>query len=305
MLKDNKKKIVGIILVIFAVFISSMIVVKRYSWLTFIEITQLQTNTPQQMMGYFIKTKDNKVIIVDGGNRGDAENLEKYIKENGGKVDYWFITHFHTDHSGALAEVIETTDVPIDNIVCKFIDGDLVPQYEEERIFQYQDITNALNNERVKDKIITPTDGQIFYFDDKDNLKVKILSVCRDDIFNNLGNNSSMVFKLYINNKTMLFLGDTGVESSAYLLEHCKEDLKSDYVQMAHHGQQGATFELYQVIDPSYCFWPTPDWLWDNDLGEGYNTAPYKTIETREWMDSLNVKESYVEKDGDVTVLIK
>ena len=135
-------------------------------------------------------------------------------------------------------------------------------------------------------------------------MKIKIISVYEDDIFNNLGNNTSMVFKLEVNNKSILFLGDTGVESSKKLLEYHLDDLKSDYVQMAHHGQNGATLELYKKIDPSYALWPTPDWLWDNNIGDGFDTGPYKTIETRNWMKSLNVKKNYIEKDGDITIKI-
>lgn len=304
-MKKNNKKIIGIIFILLIVLISSILIVKRNLWLTFIEITQLKTNTPQQMMGYFIKTEDDKIIIIDGGNTGDSETLQEHINENGGKVDYWFITHYHNDHTGAFVDIIQNTDIQINSIICKLVDENLVSQYEEHRFSQYQDLYNALNNERVKDKIIIPTDGQVFNFDNKGNLKIKVLSVCRDDISNNVGNNSSMVFKLYVNDKSILFLGDTGIEASQFLLENCKEDLKSDYVQMAHHGQQGATFELYKEINPSYCFWPTPDWLWDNDTGEGYNTASFKTIETREWMDSFNVKENYIEKDGDITLVIE
>ena len=73
---------------------------------------------------------------------------------------------------------------------------------------------------------------------------------------------------------------------------------------MAHHGQNGATLELYKKIDPSYALWPTPDWLWDNNIGDGFDTGPYKTIETRNWMKSLNVKKNYIEKDGDITIKI-
>ena len=37
-------------------------------------------------------------------------------------------------------------------------------------------------------------------------------------------------------------------------------------------------------------------------LGTGYNTGTWTTIETRKWMDELNVKEHYIEKDGDLTL---
>ncbi len=35
-------------------------------------------------------------------------------------------------------------------------------------------------------------------------------------------------------------------------------ELKSDYVQMAYHGQNGAKKTLYEIIDPDYCLGCTP-----------------------------------------------
>ena len=113
-----------------------------------------------------------------------------------------------------------------------------------------------------------------------------------------------MVIKMNVNNKSILFLADTGVESGEKLLQEQKEKLKADIVQMAHHGQAGVTEEVYQAIDPKICLWPTPDWLWDNNLGEGYNTAPYKTITTREWIEKLKVEQNIIAKDGDITIQI-
>ena len=288
---------------------------------TYIELTQLKTNTSQQMMGYFIKTENGKIIIVDGGNIGDSQNLQNYINSNGGKVDYWFLTHFHTDHTGAISDIINNTNIKIENIIYNFCSKELVEQYEPSRIEQYDIISDgtfkmilkdnnkifsyirseALKNNKITNNIIIASQSQTFEID---NIKIKIISIYQNDIFENLGNNSSMVFKIYVNNKSILFLGDTGIESSEKLLKYHLEDLKSDYVQMAHHGQNGATYELYKEISPHYCLWPTPDWLWDNDNGGGYNSGSWKTLETRKWMENLNVKENYVEKDGDITLKI-
>ena len=63
--------------------------------------------------------------------------------------------------------------------------------------------------------------------------------------------------------RKFLFLGDLGVEGGEELLSLNKEAIKNmDYVQMAHHGQAGVNEDVYQVIDPKYCLWPTTDWLW-------------------------------------------
>ena len=46
------------------------------------------------------------------------------------------------------------------------------------------------------------------------------------------------------------------------------------------------------------------EWLWNNDRGEGFNTAQYKTVETRTWMNELKPKRNIIEKDGDITIEI-
>jgi len=135
-----------------------------------------------------------------------------------------------------------------------------------------------------------------------DNIQVEILGIKNPELIENAGNEQSMVIKFNMGKRSFLVLGDTGVKSSEKLLRTQKEKLKSDIVQMAHHGQAGATKELYQQIHPTTCLWPTPNWLWENDAGKGYNTGPWKTIETRQWMKELEVKEHYVAKDGVVTI---
>ena len=68
---------------------------------------------------------------------------------------------------------------------------------------------------------------------------------------------------------------------------------------MAHHGQWGVNFNMYKLIMPKICLWPTPDWLWNNDNGEGYGTGPWRTLETRGWMEQLGVQASFPAAYGD------
>ena len=70
-------------------------------------------------------------------------------------------------------------------------------------------------------------------------------------------------------------------------------------VQVAHHGQRGATEELYQEIKPELAFWPTTQWLWLNDSGNGEDSGKWKTKETRGWLEKLNVKENVLAFEGE------
>lgn len=50
---------------------------------------------------------------------------------------------------------------------------------------------------------------------------------------------------------------------------------------MSHHGQQGATKELYECINPKICLWPTTDWLWNNDDGNGIDSRTMENIRNK------------------------
>ena len=60
---------------------------------------------------YVIRTKNNKVIVVDGGETVDANCLLNYIMKYGnGKIEYWYLTHPHSDHVGARCDLLERED---------------------------------------------------------------------------------------------------------------------------------------------------------------------------------------------------
>lgn len=267
-----------------------------------IELTQLSPQWKAQMCGYFIKTRDNKIIVVDGGNILERANLDQYIQKNGGKVDAWFITHPHNDHIGAMLELINGNNIQVDHIYASLNTDEWYKENEPARYGTIEKLKQVLQETEA-----TVEELELNQIINIDNVKIEILGVKNPEITEKQAvNNQSVVIKMHVNNKTILFLGDTGKESSEKLLKsENKNKLKSYAVQVSHHGQNGATKELYEVIHPTICFWPTTDWLWDNNEdGKGYNTGSWTTLETRQWMEELGVKQNYLAKDGDITVRI-
>lgn len=267
-----------------------------------IDLIQLSPNTESQMMGYVIKTHNEKLIIIDGGTYGDTDNLINYINGFGGKVDSWFITHPHKDHASAFIDIVENTDIEIDNVYVSLNSLEWYEQNSDGRFEEIKKFFDVIENGRISNKVHEVSIGENIKID---NLKLEILGIKNPEITKNPINNSSIVMKLKVNDKSILFLGDTGNESSEKLINSTDASLlKSDIVQIAHHGQSGATEDLYKIINPSICLWPTPEWLWNNDCGEGYNSGEWKTLETRSWIESLNVKHNYIAKDGDIKLKI-
>lgn len=240
---------------------------------------------------YVFRTTKGKVIVMDGGFAEEANNMRGFIGALGNEVEAWFISHPHNDHMGALSEILKNPqDLRIKHIYHSRI-GDAVkagePQWEKECDDFY---------ERMAKSSIPVTDirkpGDTYTYDD---MNLKILSVANDEILNNPYNNSSMIMRVWDKRKSITFLGDAGVECGDKALNGpFRDDLDCEYLQMAHHGQQGCSRDFYRAIKFRACLWPTPTWVWNNDQGKGFNTGILKTVETRTWMKELGIQEHHV-----------
>lgn len=269
---------------------------------------QLPAQTASQMNSYVIRTANGKIIVIDGGTAGDAEYLRGFIAALGNNIDIWFISHQHEDHFGALMVILNKPgDIKIDKIYGSFLDEQWIKTYEDRHNPPgYEDYyckqATAFNEavQKAQQQVIEHTLGQIIRID---GVTIQILGIKSPEITENPINNSSVVMRVWDDGKSILFTGDLGVEGSDKLLAgDYKEHLKSDYVQMSHHGQHGATEAFYRAVEPKYCIWPTPLWLWDNDNGGGENSGPWVTLEVRGWMDKLKVQKHYRLFDGLVRV---
>lgn len=250
-----------------------------------------------QNLSVLIKTEHGRLIVIDGGWREDAGALAERIRENGGTVAAWFLTHPHADHAGALAALLEdpSSGIVVEKIYCSLAE----PEWYQNRAPEDPGMADQL----LKDFLTFPEGtadtgigkGDRFQIDDA---AIEVMND-RGDFKEDPVNNSCIVYKFQLQGQSILFLGDLGYQAGEALLkDQGSAGLRADVVQMAHHGQGGVGRDIYEAISPRICLWPTPQWLWDNDSGGGRGTGPWSTLETRRWMEELGVKEHKCTKDG-------
>ena len=247
----------------------------------------------------FILESGETLLMVDGGFPSETPYLYEYVKGLGGHITAWFITHFHDDHMGALWTLLrEHPDITVDGVYCHFPSDEFLvkgePKQDEWATQHLLDDLRANMTLRNVPMVVVQT-GDVYSFDGG-NATVSILHTPDETLVRNPINDSSIIFRFEADGKRILFLGDLGVEGGNQLMEmYPPEELKSDYVQMAHHGQGCVTKECYALIRPDYCLWPTPSWLWDNMGPGGYDTGIFGTVVTRGWMSALRcVKRHYL-----------
>lgn len=269
------------------------------------EIHMLAPVGMRQMNSFIITTEDGHVIVVDGGFREDAAKLLDNLRRLSGRevphIDAWVLSHAHCDHIDAFMEIMEHTPeaVTVEKVYCHFPSIQFIQRGESWEAHTVEEFYALLP--RFADKLCVVSVGDHYEIGEA---AIDVLYTADPAYTNNTINNSSMVFRLTLGTKKVLFLGDLGVEAGKKLFSQYGDALKSDYVQMAHHGQGGVGRDVYAAIAPRGCLWCTPQWLWDNDIGKGYNTHVWRTVETRGWMQELGVEEHYVIKDGDQTLTL-
>ena len=240
---------------------------------------------------YVVQTAGGKVIVMDGGFAAEKDYLRGFIDALGGKVDAWIISHPHDDHITALIALLENPNgLKIERVYHSRFPDVLIDAESAETAAITRKLYSLLDN-TTDIEVIDCHCGDEFEID---GVNFKILSEKNPEMANrNPYNNSSMALKMWDWKKSFIFLGDLGVEGGQKLLDsEYAKDLECDYLQMAHHGQDGCDKHFYESVKFRACLWPSPKWVYNAPLGR------LKTAEVREWMKELGITEHYVSNEG-------
>ncbi len=266
-------------------------------------LTQLELEDYGQSS--IIRLSDGRFIIFDGGwdFEPDADSLMRCLHEQATTekpiVAAWIMTHPDVDHYRCCITFTEkyADEVIVERFIYNFPDADeanikRVPALES------SDNLNKINelNDCVKKygaQLIRPHTGQIYTFS---NAKLEVLS-SPDDCFTvpvSCFNYISLVIKMTIEDQVILWCGDANFKI-AELAERWGAYLKSDILQIPHHGFDGGQKEEYTLIDPKTCLLTGNEETYFGLMGIYYPENLYLIYD-------LNVRDWYMNGQGTYTL---
>ena len=258
--------------------------------------------------------------------------LQQITGDSTPHIDAWFITHAHGDHHGAVSTFANlykdqvTIDAyyhhnPTEAELTKYMPTESITGVNRVSM-QMKKFRNKEGGEVQQIKVNSRHSGKCNSSFDFDDVHIDILLDFSDIIwaadnvsgtfsgtwpvegrnFKNLTlkelvkgnfNETSIVFRVSVGGKNVLFTGDAGYVAG-YMLNkyhdaHASNNnkyysLQSDYVQVAHHGYYGVTKATYNRIDPDVGLWPTPKYEYTGTKSE--LALPYAL----EWFAEMGVK---------------
>ena len=309
-----------------------------------------------QNMSYVVKTRQGKIIVIDGGYKTDDHDpkyLYSFLQQVTGKsiphVDAWFFTHNHNDHYGAFLGIanLYPNGITVDTIYHRYPTADEINTYfsgdsPSSRVTALSYVPNAAkklkNAEGGEVKIETLNSihsGKCNSMLDFDEVHIDVLLTCEDlfrecdtdttkysgtlansatPAFSNKTlkqlvstnfNESSTVFRMTVPGKTILITGDAAFACGVVLQKYHNANaldnsqyfsLKSDIVQVSHHGQAGLQKATYVAIDADVALWPAPSWVYN----AAQSATNVRTYYARQWFKEWGTT-NYVSYNGPQT----
>lgn len=231
---------------------------------------KIGSNYDASGMSYVITLEDGRYIVIDGGYGGakDHHILFNYLKNNNKRKDgkiviaAWVFTHDHSDHYGCFVDFSSTygTRVTLQYYLMNCGDKSRYSQTPSGWLpgtSKDGGLPHYCLNVYFKDaKKIVPHTGQKITFC---NTTFEVMSTQESHTPSKMEwvNDSSIILRMNANGVKTIFLADAESQTTNLLNNMYGSTLKSDIMQIAHHGYSGGSTTLYQRIAPKYTLWPT------------------------------------------------
>ena len=241
-------------------------------------------------MCYIIRLEDSSFVIFDGGHvrvvngyprTFDHARLYSLLQELNERPDgqivirTWYMTHEHSDHFNVFYWFCKEYGDKVDiQTYASCSCSDTVAYNAKNPEHHTTSGRLAQANEWAGGfDLVTLQTGDDFTLG---NVRFEILYTV-DDLFPDrlhYFNDSSFVSKMTYAGQSTMWLGDICAAPSELLCKrYTPSYLKCDFVNMAHHGLNGARQELYDAIEPKVLLWSLWDLLATKQLEEDADTS--------------------------------
>ena len=211
---------------------------------------------------------DGRLVVLDGGMPNEKNHLGLLEAMRNASPDKdniviagWYLSHAHIDHHGAAWQFIlqHLDKVKIEAFVLNYaadchyenLTEDSWKKADDAQLFR-----GALEKISPDTKVIKAHSGQVYYYGEE---AVEIVYSVEDYYPEplNYNNSSSLVLRLHAKGNSVMLLADTTHTSGARMMELHRDSLKSDMVQIAHHGMWASYSQLYRYINAPVLLWPS------------------------------------------------
>lgn len=177
---------------------------------------------------------DGKVILIDTGEDNQYDSVKTYLNSMDiKKIDYFIISHPHTDHMGGA-----------DNIIKDFEIGEIYMPYAWSESTEMSKMLQAIDE---KDYLI-----KIPYCGQKIDLGGCVIEFIGPVKLYEDKNNMSLNVKIIHGDNTILYMGDTEKEAEMDLIASGCE-LDADLLKVGHHGSSTSSSEEFlNLVTPDY-----------------------------------------------------
>ena len=253
---------------------------------------------------FIIKTENGKLIAFDGGHAQETDRFIRCLKTLSGEevptVSAWLFSHFHGDHYGVYHKLCTDENyrgcVKVENFYCNLATEEFYTKLSKEANPKNAPIRAAMldSETTLGAKVHTVFRGDVI---EVDGISFEVMHAPLEQDYGDMNmNDSSVVYKMthQKSGQTIMFLGDAEWVCNNHLVAEQGQRLKSDIVQVGHHGCGNVSRECYELIGAKVYWWPIGERFWYGESGEGLNTHNTGVERMRVYMKELGVKNENV-----------
>lgn len=224
----------------------------------------------------FIELANGQTMLIDAANEWNADDIIAYIKNEGySKIDYVVATHPHSDHIGAMPDILNEFEI-----------GNVYLPDTTHTLRVFEDMLDIMYEKGIN---TVKAEAGVTIFED-DFTGIEILSPVSKD-YDDL-NDWSAAVKITYGKRTFLFMGDAGKIVENEIMQ-TGADVKADVLKCGHHGSSTSSGKRFlKEVSPEFAVISCGE---DNYYGHPHD-------ETLDILNSVGAKILRTDTDGTVII---